>query len=271
MRSKNVLGVDGVEEKQESGNRGRGHKQTMGGIYYPPTRQIIIESTPATVKQVDQQNDPEASTIMEQPMDTDCEQKRDTAEDHPTTNTGKHRRTKEERMSWRVSEGLPAQKTRREQRLRKQLRQRKLKTEENEPPTSGISPEQTKLSDTPQPSPTVFPEPFGEPDMHWSTIWSVDAAAGNSDAHPGVEQPLLAAEPNTSIFTRKTNPFKAERVDAVLNAVSIGEDLTAEQRAQVTKLLQDHADCFALSINEVTVVEGAQHRLNIPNRETTKF
>ncbi|KAG6914375.1 hypothetical protein DXG01_000717 [Tephrocybe rancida] len=50
--------------------------------------------TPATVKQVDQQDDPEVSTIMEQPMDTDCEQKQDTGgpPNHQRWETQTHKR-----------------------------------------------------------------------------------------------------------------------------------------------------------------------------------
>ncbi|KAG6912643.1 hypothetical protein DXG01_013126, partial [Tephrocybe rancida] len=130
---------------------------------------------------------------------------------------------------------------------------------------------QTNHSDVPQPSIPVFPDNIGEPEVHWSEIWKVDTAAGESDTHPGVEQPLLTTGVNPSILTRKTDPFKSERVDAVLKEITIGTDLTPEQQTALTDLLREHADCFALSMSEVTVVEGAEHKLYIPNRETATF
>ncbi|KAI0363826.1 hypothetical protein BV20DRAFT_907983, partial [Pilatotrama ljubarskyi] len=65
-------------------------------------------------------------------------------------------------------------------------------------------------------------------------------------------------------FTRTTNPFKPARVQAIVNAVQLGDDLTEEQRAAVQALICEFADCFALSIKEVTPVPGAIHKLNVP-------
>ena len=58
-------------------------------------------------------------------------------------------------------------------------------------------------------------------------------------------------------------------MNAVLEEVTIGNDLNNKQHASIVSLLWEFADCFALSLSEVTVVKGATHKLNIP--EGTKF
>jgi hypothetical protein len=72
------------------------------------------------------------------------------------------------------------------------------------------------------------------------------------------------------VFTQQSDPFKAERVDAVLSEPTIGDDLTEEQCVSIDNLLCEFADCFALSMSEVTVVAGATHKLNIPEGTTFK-
>ncbi|KAL1946364.1 hypothetical protein VTO73DRAFT_15491 [Trametes versicolor] len=72
------------------------------------------------------------------------------------------------------------------------------------------------------------------------------------------------AEETDNIFTRTTEPFKEARVQAIVDAVQLGEDLTAEERLEVTALLKEYADCFALSVKEVTPVPGAVHTLKVP-------
>ncbi|KAF8222572.1 hypothetical protein L208DRAFT_1016463, partial [Tricholoma matsutake] len=67
-----------------------------------------------------------------------------------------------------------------------------------------------------------------------------------------------------AVFTQQSDPFKLERVDAVLLELTIGDDLTQEQRVSIENLLREFADCFALSMSEVTVVAGATHKLNVP-------
>ena len=69
---------------------------------------------------------------------------------------------------------------------------------------------------------------------------------------------------NASILTRKTDPNNPARVEAILAEVKLGSDLTSEQRESVRKLISEFAGCFALSMSEVTVVEGASLRLDIP-------
>ena len=74
------------------------------------------------------------------------------------------------------------------------------------------------------------------------------------------------ASDNTNIFTRATDPFKPAQVEEIQHLVTIGDDLTADERAQVQLLISEFADVFALSVSEVKQVDGAIHQLNIePN------
>lgn len=67
-----------------------------------------------------------------------------------------------------------------------------------------------------------------------------------------------------NIYTRTTDPFKAEHIQAILNSMQIGNDLGQEERKHVQQLIREYADCFVLSIKEVTPVPGAVHTLNVP-------
>ncbi|KIJ91287.1 hypothetical protein K443DRAFT_52473, partial [Laccaria amethystina LaAM-08-1] len=68
------------------------------------------------------------------------------------------------------------------------------------------------------------------------------------------------------IFTRESQPFKPTRVEEILRQITIGDDLTDQETAQVKALIAEFADVFALSVSEVRQVEGAVHKLNIePN------
>ncbi|TFK58739.1 hypothetical protein BDN72DRAFT_781679, partial [Pluteus cervinus] len=73
---------------------------------------------------------------------------------------------------------------------------------------------------------------------------------------------------NDNLFTRHTKPFKPARVAEVLRLVKIGNDLTDEERVQVIGLVTEFADVFALSVSEVRNVEGAVHKLLIPEGST---
>ncbi|KAF8198662.1 hypothetical protein K438DRAFT_1584009, partial [Mycena galopus ATCC 62051] len=106
---------------------------------------------------------------------------------------------------------------------------------------------------------------------HWSNTFILDDVAGPGGAHPGAEQPILVDIPDPSILTRKTNPFLPARVEAVLANVQVGGDLSPTERARVDEVLRSFADCFALSMSEVIAVDGAEHKLNIPNRANAKF
>ena len=78
-----------------------------------------------------------------------------------------------------------------------------------------------------------------------------------------------AFQGNNKLFTRMTDPFKPERVQEILRLVTIGDDLSAEERQEVQNLIRSFADIFALSVSEVRIVENAVHHLDIPT--DTKF
>ena len=71
-----------------------------------------------------------------------------------------------------------------------------------------------------------------------------------------------------AILTRETDPRNPERVKRILEEVTIGPDVTQEQRILAQELIQEFADCFALSIKEVNAIPGAEHKLNIPEGTT---
>jgi hypothetical protein len=83
------------------------------------------------------------------------------------------------------------------------------------------------------------------------------------DEDVGVEQPEVTTGGDTSVFTR-LKPHKLEHVAAVLEAVTIGPDLTQEQRSRVQAFVSEFADCFVLSMKEVIPIPGAEHTMNIP-------
>ncbi|OJT14782.1 Retrovirus-related Pol polyprotein from transposon 297, partial [Trametes pubescens] len=73
-----------------------------------------------------------------------------------------------------------------------------------------------------------------------------------------------ATDSANNIYTRTTDPFKSERVQAIVDAVQIGDDISTAERERVQQLIRKYADCFALSIKEVTPIPGAVHTLNVP-------
>ena len=90
------------------------------------------------------------------------------------------------------------------------------------------------------------------------------------DANAGTEQKILPGNLDKTVFTQSSDPFKVECVNAVLSELTIGDDVTEEQRISIDNLLHEFANCFALSMSEVTVVAGATHKLNIPEGTTFK-
>ncbi|VDC07025.1 unnamed protein product [Peniophora sp. CBMAI 1063] len=72
----------------------------------------------------------------------------------------------------------------------------------------------------------------------------------------------------SGIYTRRSAPHNPARVAAILQAVTIGSDLTPEQHARAEQLIADHADCFALNVTEVLPAKDAVHRLHIPEGTT---
>ncbi|KAG8723899.1 hypothetical protein FRC09_001302 [Ceratobasidium sp. 395] len=68
---------------------------------------------------------------------------------------------------------------------------------------------------------------------------------------------------------RTTDPFSPKRVADILSKVTIGPDLTEDERSQVKALIAEFADVFALDLSKVLPVKTHHHRLNIP--AGTKF
>ncbi|KAJ7114883.1 hypothetical protein C8R44DRAFT_629619, partial [Mycena epipterygia] len=95
-------------------------------------------------------------------------------------------------------------------------------------------------------------------------MWQLDDAAGDSYDDPGVEQPEPAGSTDKSLFTRKTNPRDARRMAEVKRRITIGKDLSPDERGQVDALLDEFVDVFGLSMSEVYAVPGAEHRLDVP-------
>src|SRR5271168_706598 len=97
-----------------------------------------------------------------------------------------------------------------------------------------------------------------EPPIHIITDESQDEDEQSSEID------LKAFQGDSTLFTRMTKPYKPERVKEVLRLITIGDDLTPEERKKVQDLIRSFADIFALSVNEVKIVDDVTHRLNIP-------
>ena len=69
---------------------------------------------------------------------------------------------------------------------------------------------------------------------------------------------------NTDLFTRLTWLHKPEHMQELLQLVTIGNELSTEERQKVYQLVSSFADIFALSVSEVKVIEGTIHWLDIP-------
>jgi len=98
----------------------------------------------------------------------------------------------------------------------------------------------------------------------WNSIWTVSDTDNNPVEPQGDLQPEIDIDGDNSLFTRTSDPHNPRRVEEVLRQVSIGTDLSDEQRTKVRDLLAEFADCFALSIREVLLIPGAEHRIHIP-------
>lgn len=81
---------------------------------------------------------------------------------------------------------------------------------------------------------------------------------------PGAKIPEVNILEDPTLLCRTTDPFNLKRVEHLKSFVEIGPDLESGDRSKVMSLVGEFADMFALSIMEVTPVEGAAHTLNIP-------
>ena len=70
----------------------------------------------------------------------------------------------------------------------------------------------------------------------------------------------------------KLHPCTPERIVRIQEDVTIGDDLSDEQRKEVMDTLARFADCFALDLNEVAPIPSAVHKLTVPDgaKFTTK-
>ena len=95
-------------------------------------------------------------------------------------------------------------------------------------------------------------------------MWLLDEAAGKSQAHPVAEQPDITKVFKPTLLTWKTDPSNPACVEAIIFEVIISQDLIPEEQLKIQDLISEFADCFALSMSEVTPVNRAEHHLDIP-------
>ena len=117
--------------------------------------------------------------------------------------------------------------------------------------------EVTKMEDTEQGD-------TKEPEGRWDLLWLLDPMAGSNLSHPGIEQPDITKTFEPTLLTRKTNPHNPARVEAILNEITLGQDLTVAQCESICLTIAEYAECITLSMSEVKSVEGASLRLEIP-------
>jgi len=84
-----------------------------------------------------------------------------------------------------------------------------------------------------------------------------------------------AKAPDTSledaIFMRHTEPFLPACVAKILELIQIGEDITVAEREEVSRLIAEFADCFALSLSKVNLIPRAVHKLKVPEDSTFRM
>ncbi|KAJ7170460.1 hypothetical protein C8R43DRAFT_1152969 [Mycena crocata] len=66
----------------------------------------------------------------------------------------------------------------------------------------------------------------------------------------GFEQPEIRVGEDTSVFTRLADLHNPKWVAAILDAITIGPDLTSEQRSVMEDFITEFADCYTLSMKE---------------------
>ena len=77
------------------------------------------------------------------------------------------------------------------------------------------------------------------------------------------------AQAEDAIFTCDTDPFMPARVAKIQELVQISEDLMEAECREVEQLIEEFANCFALSLSKVNLIPGAVHKLIVP--EGTMF
>lgn len=243
------------------------HDYRLDTVYIPAGDSTLVLSNVAAVRPTE--------ALMGVVGLTDGMEKRGPARaPRPLTSEGTERRSKEERRAWRASQGLPESKSRSERRLKRWVKDRKARRQGQAGcQRDDESTREASAEEAGEDGGRVLVgqasgggEAMGE--ESWTDIWVVEEVAEGEYEAPGTEQPILTKSFEGAVLTRKTNPFLPARIEAVLAEVTIGDDLSPVQREMVTNTLREFADCFALSLSEVLAVEGAEHRLNIPEGAT---
>ncbi|KAF8064948.1 hypothetical protein FPV67DRAFT_1671252 [Lyophyllum atratum] len=95
-------------------------------------------------------------------------------------------------------------------------------------------------------------------DPEATPVCVVSEETGDQEEDSAAEIPTDTLVEDANLFTRLTDPFKAQRVEEVTRQVRVGDDLSAEEKAAAHALVAEYADIFALSVGEVKQVEGAK-------------
>jgi hypothetical protein len=231
----------------------------------PTTQELSDRAETDTLKEADGPKNSRYTTIPPMPKQTtdnqNINEQNESQPHEPFIQRGNGRYKRNQRLNSHI-----AGKERKRGPHREEKKDRtKRKTRPPQPETPTPFPSQSTAMTEPTPTDHATPtEP--ETDQE-SNTWSIDTMS--QDDNTGTEQKILSNDLDNTVFTRSSDPFKAERVDAVLAEVKIGDDLSDDQRTDVIQLIREFADCFALSMSEVTAVPGAMHKLNIP--EGAKF
>ncbi|KAG6852193.1 hypothetical protein C0991_002173 [Blastosporella zonata] len=80
------------------------------------------------------------------------------------------------------------------------------------------------------------------------------------------QEVLIEMEPtatNSSLFTRKSDPFKPARIMEIPRLVQVGTDLLEGKHRQVLDMVMEYVDVFAMSVSKVKHVKRATHTLHI--------
>jgi hypothetical protein len=93
---------------------------------------------------------------------------------------------------------------------------------------------------------------------------SLDEISGQEEQKGKAQGHQESRKAGAPVPGRQTDPFHPRSVEAVLRAITIGDDLSDSQWKEVSKLVGTYADCFALSVHEVIPAKDARLHLNIP-------
>lgn len=94
-------------------------------------------------------------------------------------------------------------------------------------------------------------------------VYEVEPETTTTKVAIGAEQLETVTDLDASLFTRKTEPRKPERIAKIIELIEIGDDVSPEERKTIQDLIAEFADCFALSVGEVLPVNNAVHKLDI--------